>query len=73
MACCPEIGLMPRKISAIEQRRRQITAQVERLHCRLASRTRKDYSTEFHYERWVAQSHALIEELLAELSVLEDP
>ena len=64
---------MPRKISAIEQRRRQIAAQVERLRRRLASRTRKDYSTDFHYERWVAQSNALIDELLAELSVLEEP
>lgn len=64
---------MPRKISAIEQRRKQITAQVERLQRRLASRTRRDYSTEFHYERWLAQSNALIDELLAELSVLEDP
>jgi hypothetical protein len=64
---------MPRKILAIEQRRRQIAAQVERLRSRLASRTRKDYSTDFHYERWLAQSNALIDELLAELSVLEEP
>jgi hypothetical protein len=64
---------MPRKISAVEQRRKQIAAQVEHLRRRLTSRTRKDYSTDFHYERWVAQSNALIEELLAELSMLEDP
>jgi hypothetical protein len=64
---------MPRKISAVEQRREQINAQVERLRHRLASRTRKDYSTDFHYERWVARSNALIDELLAELSVLEEP
>jgi hypothetical protein len=64
---------MPKKRSAVEQRREQIVAQVERLRRRLASRTRKDYSTNFHYERWVAQSNALIDELLAELSVLEDP
>lgn len=64
---------MSRKRSAVEQRREQIAAQVERLRRRLASRTRRDYSTDFHYERWVTQSNALIEELLAELSVLDDP
>jgi hypothetical protein len=64
---------MPRKRSAVEQRREQITAQVERLRRRLTSRTRKDYSTDFHYKRWVAQSNALIDELLAELSVLDEP
>lgn len=64
---------MPRKSSAIEQRRKQTAAQVEHLRRRLASRTRKDYSTDFHYERWVAQSNTLIDELLAELSVLDDP
>ena len=64
---------MPRKISAVEQRRKQISTQVERLRRRLASRTRKDYSNDFHYERWVAQSHVLIDELLMELSVLEEP
>jgi cell division septum initiation protein DivIVA len=64
---------MPRKRSAVEQRREQITAQVERLRQRLASRTRQDYSSDFHYERCVGQSTALIDELLAELSVLDDP
>jgi hypothetical protein len=64
---------MPRKRSAVEQRREQIIAQVERLRQRLASRTRKDYTSDFHYERWVAQSNVLIDELLAELSVLDDP
>lgn len=64
---------MSRKRSAVEQRREQIAAQVERLRRRLASRTRKDYSTDFHYERWVAQSNALIDDLLGELSVLDDP
>lgn len=64
---------MPRKRSAVEQRREQITAQVERLRQRLAFRTRQDYSSDFHYERCVGQSTSLIDELLAELSVLDDP
>ena len=64
---------MPRKRSAVEQRRKQIAAQVERLRWQISSKTRQDYSSDFHYERCVAQSTALIDELLAELSVLEDP
>lgn len=64
---------MPRKRSAVEQRREQIIAQVERLRRRLASKTRKDYSSDFHYRRWVEQSLALIDELLTEFSILNDP
>lgn len=64
---------MPRKRSAVEQRREQIAAQVEGLRRRLASRTRNAYSSDFHYERWVRQSGALIDELLEELSILDDP
>lgn len=64
---------MPRKRSAVEQRREQITAQVEHLRRRLASRTRKDYTSDFHYERWIRQSRALIDELLEELSALDEP
>lgn len=64
---------MPRKRSAVEQRREQIIAQVEGLRRRLASKTRKDYRSDFHYERWVGQTRALIDELLAELSVLDEP
>lgn len=70
---CPETGLMPRKRSAVEQRREQIGSQVERLRRRLAFRTRADYGSDFHYQRWAEQSRALIDELLAELSVLDDP
>jgi hypothetical protein len=64
---------MPKKRSAVEQRSEQITAQVERLRRQLASKTRKDFGSDFHYERWAGQSRALIDELLAELSVLDDP
>lgn len=64
---------MPRKRSAVEQRREQIIAQVEGVRRRLASRTRKDYSSDFHYKRWMRQSRALIDELLAELRILDDP
>lgn len=64
---------MPTKRSAVEQRREQIIAQVEHLRQRLASRTRKDYTSDFHYERWIRQSRALIDELLEELSALDEP
>jgi hypothetical protein len=64
---------MPRKRSPIEQRKEQIAAQAERLRRQLASKTRKDYSSDFHYERWLGQSRELIDELLAELSILDDP
>lgn len=64
---------MPRKRSAVEQRREQIAAQVDRLRRRLASRTRNAYSSDFYYERWVGQSSALVDELLAEFSTLDDP
>jgi len=64
---------MPRKRSPIEQRKEQIAVQVERLRRQLASKSRKDYSSDFHYERWLGQSRELIDELLAELSILDDP
>lgn len=64
---------MPKKRSPIEQRKEQIAAQVERLRRQLASKTRKDYSSDFHYERCLGQSRELLDELLAELSILDDP
>jgi hypothetical protein len=64
---------MHEKRSAVEQRRGQITAQVERLRRQLASKTRKDYSTDFRYETWIKQSRALIDELFDELSILDEP
>jgi hypothetical protein len=64
---------MPQKRSAVEQRREQITTQVERLRRQIASKTRKDYISDFHYERWIRQSRELIDELLEELSALNEP
>lgn len=66
-------GRMPRKRSGVEQRREQIAAQVDRLRLRLNSKTRNAYRSDFHYERWVRQSSALIGELLDELSALDEP
>jgi hypothetical protein len=68
-----EINYMPKKRSAVEQRREQIIAQVDRLRRQLASKTRKDYTSDYCYERWLKQSHDLIDELLGELSALEEP
>lgn len=64
---------MTQKRSAVEQRREQITAQVDRLRRQLASKTRKDYSSDFHYQRWLRKSRELIDELLEELSALNEP
>jgi hypothetical protein len=64
---------MPKKLSAIEQRREQLVDQVERLRQRLTSKTRKDYRSDLQYERWRAQSKALIDDLIGELSVLDAP
>jgi hypothetical protein len=72
-ACRRGMGHMPRKRSAVEQRREQIIAQVGSLRQRLTSKTRKDYRSDFHYERWMGRSRALIDELLAELSILDEP
>jgi len=64
---------MPKKRSAVEQRREQIVAQVESIRRRRESKTRKDYASDFHYERWMEQSNTLIDDLLAELSILDEP
>lgn len=64
---------MPKKRLAVEQRREQINAQVESLRRRLTSKTRKEYTSDFHYERWLRQSRALIDELLEELTALDEP
>lgn len=64
---------MPKKRSAVEQRREQIIAQVDHLRRQLTSKTRKDYTSDYRYERWLKQSHDLIDELLGELSALEEP
>lgn len=63
----------PKKRSAVELRREQIAEQVDHLRRQLTSKSRKDFTTDFRHENWVKQSHALIDELLAELSALEEP
>lgn len=67
------IDPMPPRRSAVVQRREQITAQIEHLRRQLASKMRKDYTSDYRYERWRKQSRDLIEELLGELSTLDDP
>jgi hypothetical protein len=64
---------MSKKRSAIQQRREQIIIQVERLRRQLASKTRKDYTSDYRYERWLKQSRDLIDELHLELSALDEP
>lgn len=64
---------MPPKRSAIEQRREQIAAQIAHLRERLTVKTRQDYTSDFRYLQWLKQSHALINELLDELSIINDP
>lgn len=63
----------PKKRSAVERRREQIAAQIEHLRLRLASKTRKNFTTDFRYESWLKQSRSLIDELLGELSALDEP
>jgi hypothetical protein len=62
-----------KKRSAVELRREQIAAQLEHLRSRLASKTRKDFTTDFRHGAWLKQSHDLIDELSSELSALEEP
>lgn len=64
---------MPKKRSTIEQRKEKILAQIDHLRGQLASKTRKDFTTDFRHKNWIENSHALIEELSQELSILEEP
>jgi hypothetical protein len=64
---------MPRKKSAVEQRREQILKQVEHLRTRLATKSRRDYTSDFRYQTWLKLSHQLIDELLGELNELDEP
>lgn len=63
----------PKKRSAVERRREQITAQLEHLRLQLTSKTRKDFTTDFRHESWLGQCRSLIDELLGELSALDEP
>jgi hypothetical protein len=62
-----------KKRSAVDLRREQLAAQLEHLRSQLASKSRKDFTTDFRHEAWIKQSHDLIDELSAELSALEEP
>jgi hypothetical protein len=64
---------MLKKRSPIAQRREQITKQLIHLRSHLSLRTRQDYTTDFRYEVWLRHSQALIDELLDELSILDEP
>lgn len=64
---------MPAKRSAVKQRKDKIIEQINHLGTQLASKTRKDYSTDFRYELWLKKSQSLINELLEELSILDEP
>lgn len=64
---------MSKKRSAIEQRKEKVSAQIAHLRKQLTSKTRKDFTTDFRYSVWIKQSNTLIEELLQELSILEEP
>lgn len=64
---------MPRNRSAVEQRREQILKQVEHLRARLATKSRKDYTSDFRYQTWLKLSRELIDELLGELNELDEP
>lgn len=62
-----------KKKSTVELRRERIATQLEHLRSQLASKSRKDFTTDFRHEAWIKQSHDLIDELSAELSALEEP
>lgn len=64
---------MPRKRSAVERRRGQILRQIEHLRARLASKSRKDYTSDFRHRTWLKLSRELIDELLGELAELDEP
>jgi hypothetical protein len=64
---------MPKRRSAVEQRKEQITAQIQHLHTQFSAKTRQDYTTEFRYEMWLKQSNNLIDELLDEITALNEP
>jgi hypothetical protein len=57
----------------ISQRVRTVTLQIARLQERLSSKTRKNFTSDFHYRSWLEKTNELITELKDELSVLADP
>ena len=59
--------------SATEQRKEEIQQQVERLRNSLASKSRKDFTSDFRHRSWLENTRRLIDELLDEFSRLEEP
>jgi hypothetical protein len=67
---------MPRRSavsSPIEQRKQQILKGIDKLHERIATRTRRNFKTEQGYARWKQSQLDTINSLEEELSVLNDP
>lgn len=59
--------------SAAELRKKQIEKQIEHLRAQLSVKSRKDYTSDYRYETWRIKSYELIDELLEELSSIDDP
>jgi hypothetical protein len=57
----------------IAQRVRAITLQISRLREQLSNKTRKNFTSDFHYRSWLEKTNELLAELENELSVLTDP
>src|SRR5947209_12762347 len=57
----------------IAQRVRTITLQIARLQGQLSSKTRNNFTSDFHYRSWLEKTNDLLAELENELSVLTDP
>jgi hypothetical protein len=57
----------------IAQRVRTITLQIARLQEQLSSKTRNNFTSDFHYRSWLEKTNDLLAELESELSVLIDP
>jgi hypothetical protein len=62
----------PRR-SPIEQRKQQLTKQIDELHQRVATKTRKNFKTDSGYEQWQKKWPVRLAKLEEELSILNDP
>jgi hypothetical protein len=58
---------------AVENRRQQITRQLDRLRSQLVKRSPSDYANEKAYKRQLKRSHELISDLEGELLILDWP
>jgi len=57
----------------IAQRIRTLTTQSARLREQLSSRSRHNFTSDFHYRSWLEKTNELLSELENELAVLTDP